>query len=84
LKNECGYEGPTPYWDFTSHSDDLRKSPVFDGSPTSMGGNGEFDLHAATIVSAFGQDIIVQPGTGGGCVTTGPFIDLVVRRYLSF
>lgn len=43
-----------------------------------MGGNGETKPHAATIVSAFGQDLIVQPGTGGGCVMTGPFTDLVV------
>lgn len=84
LRNECGYTGPTPYWDWTRHSDDPRKSPVFDGSETSMGGNGEAIPHGPTAISAFGINATLPPGTGGGCVKDGPFTDLVVRFFFFF
>lgn len=85
LRSECSYRGPTPYWDWTRHADDPRRSPVFDGSATSMGGNGEFYPHGATVLTPFGLNLTLEPGTGGGCVKEGPFTDLVVRtRSLSY
>src|SRR5438034_10944936 len=78
LRKECGYKGAQPYWDWTLSADDPRLSPVFDGSETSMGGNGEPILHGATLLSAFGKQCMLPPGTGGGCVTSGPFSDLTV------
>jgi tyrosinase len=78
LRNECGYKGPTPYWDWTLSANDPRNSPVFDGSKTSMSGNGETIPHGGTFVSAFGLNVTLPPGTGGGCIKNGPFVDLKV------
>lgn len=41
LRNECGYSGGLPYIDFTKYEGvPLESWPVFDGSPTSLSGNG--------------------------------------------
>ena len=82
LRNECGYQGPTPYWDWTRNNDDLSRSPIFDGSETSFGGNGVALPHGQTLVTAFGL-LVISPGTGGGCVTDGPFTDLTVRTSIN-
>ncbi|KAI9788756.1 MAG: hypothetical protein M1816_006613 [Peltula sp. TS41687] len=79
LRDECGYKGPTPYWDWTRHADDPRKGPVFDGSETSMGGNGESIPHGPIPQTAFGGNLQIPPGTGGGCVKEGPFTDHTVN-----
>ena len=79
LRKECRYRGPTPYWDWTLNPDDPRNSPVFDGSATSMSGNGESIPHGGTFVTAFGLNLTLPPGTGGGCVKDGPFANLQVR-----
>ncbi|MCJ1263748.1 hypothetical protein MMC22_003618 [Lobaria immixta] len=79
LKRECGYKGPAPYWDWTLDGDDLETSPLFDGSPYSMSGNGEFIPNRPTIVNIINLPTLPlinssrSPGSGGGCVTTGPF-----------
>lgn len=65
LKAECGYNGTQPYWDWGRWADDPEKSPIFDGTETSMSGNGLKVTHAATSVG--------PAQNGGGCVTTGPF-----------
>jgi tyrosinase len=79
LREECGYKGSQPYWDWTLSADDPRKSPVFDGSPYSMGSNGKVTFHGATLLTAFGKQFTLPPGTGGGCVEKGPFSDLIVN-----
>ncbi|EAW25737.1 tyrosinase family protein [Aspergillus fischeri NRRL 181] len=66
LREECGYKGYQPYWDWPSNSHDLANSPHFDGSPTSLSGDGEYDEHAE-------RDPTLPKGTGGGCVLSGPF-----------
>ena len=73
LRNECGYTGAQPYWDWTLYYQNLTASPLFDGSETSLGGNGEYIPHGPTRIVAFGLDLTLPPGTGGGNVTTGPF-----------
>lgn len=78
LRTECGYRGTQPYWDWTLYADDPRYSPLLDGSPTSMGGNGETIVHGATLVNAFGLELLAPPGTGGGCVQKGPFANWTV------
>ena len=78
LRNECGYTGPQPYWDWTLTYKDPRKSKIFDGSPDSMGSNGKAIPHNDTHVVAFGLTPIIPAATGGGCVTDGPFTDYVV------
>lgn len=83
LRKECGYKGAQPYWDWTLFADDPRKSPVFSGGAYSMGGNGEAIVHGATLLSAFGKQFTLPPGTGGGCIQEGPFSNLTVRGCIS-
>jgi tyrosinase len=71
LKEECGYTGHQPYWDWFSYRDDLKNSPVFDGSDTSMGGNGAFVQHNGSLGG--GGTIPMPSGEGGGCIKSGPF-----------
>ncbi|OIW29032.1 Di-copper centre-containing protein [Coniochaeta ligniaria NRRL 30616] len=69
----CGYNGTFPYWEWGLDCGTLDKSPVFDGSEYSLGGNGAFvQGHRAAIGGA-------KPGTGGGCVKTGPFSNYTVN-----
>jgi len=79
LRNECGYRGSQPYWDWTLFAEDPRLSPVFDGSKYSMGGNGKVIPHGATLLKAFGKEFTLPPGTGGGCIEKGPFSKLTVN-----
>jgi len=82
LRNECGYQGYQPYWDWTkTASTGLEKSPMLDGSDSSMSGNGEFIPGRGNVVIGGNglPDILVPPGTGGGCVKSGPFKDMKVN-----
>ena len=73
--------GNLPYWEWGLDASDPTKSPVFDGSDTSLGGNGDFIEHGALILTPPGSDVQLTfaPGNGGGCVTKGPFKDMVVH-----
>ena len=82
LRNECNYRGAQPYWDWSLYADDPASSPVFDGSATSVGGDGEAIVHGPTILKSFGGEISIPPGTGGGCVNRGPFANWTVRLLL--
>ncbi|RYP65628.1 hypothetical protein DL769_006259 [Monosporascus sp. CRB-8-3] len=76
LRDECGYTGYLPYWNWFAYQDDLRKSPVFDGSETSMGSDGMFLAHNG---STGGAGLHIPSGLGGGCIESGPF-----AKYLSY
>lgn len=68
LRDECGYKGAQPYWDWTldTPADKWASSPVFD-PVTGFGGNGAF-------VAGDPSNPFEVPGrTGGGCVQDGPF-----------
>lgn len=42
LKDECGYKGTQPYWDWPAYvGKPLANSTIFDGSKTSLGSNGK-------------------------------------------
>ncbi|CUA73071.1 hypothetical protein RSOLAG22IIIB_10518 [Rhizoctonia solani] len=41
---DCGYEGPTPYWDWTKDVNNMPKSQIFDIT-TGFGGDGEKQGH---------------------------------------
>ncbi|RDL35494.1 Di-copper centre-containing [Venustampulla echinocandica] len=71
LRNECGYNGTQPYWDYGRWAADPEKSPIFDGSDTSMSGNGKKVSHQATSIG--------PAQNGGGCVETGPFANMTVH-----
>jgi tyrosinase len=75
LREECGYTGYHPYWNWFTHQDDPRKSPVFDGSDTSLSGDGAFFLHNGSSTGSGAFEI--PSGNGGGCVTSGPFKEWV-------
>jgi tyrosinase len=59
----------------------MAKSPVWDGSDTSMSGNGEYIPNQEDIVLGGNglADFPLPVGTGGGCVTSGPFKDMKVN-----
>ncbi|GAB1190953.1 hypothetical protein APSETT444_000121 [Aspergillus pseudonomiae] len=65
------------YWNWPLDTDNLLESPVFDGSDTSLSGNGAFDPNEPMPCSPSGT--CLPRGTGGGCVESGPFKDLVVH-----
>jgi tyrosinase len=77
LKKECNYKGAQPYWNYFAHQDDISKSPVYDGSDTSMSGDGEFFAHNGSLSGT--SNILLPSGKGGGCVKSGPFKDMVVN-----
>lgn len=60
----------------------MEKSPIFDGSETSISGDGEFIPDRDDIILG-GQNglppINLPVGTGGGCVTSGPFRNMSVN-----
>ncbi|KEY72418.1 hypothetical protein S7711_01086 [Stachybotrys chartarum IBT 7711] len=76
LRNECGYKGYLPYWNWFSYQDDLRTSPVFDGSDTSVGSDGLFVQHNGSTGTA---GLHIPSGLGGGCIATGPFSNLTAN-----
>ncbi|KXX74634.1 Grixazone synthase [Madurella mycetomatis] len=75
LREECGYTGAQPYWDWTLHYDDPRLHPVFDGSDTSMGSNGIYvpGRPYLNFTLPGGLFFSFPPATGGGCIESGPF-----------
>ena len=80
LQDECEYKGTQPYWDWTISWEDPRKSTVFDGSPVSMGSNGKPLTSRGPIdIAAFGISASLAPGTGGGCIESGPFANASVN-----
>lgn len=77
LRSECGYRGPLPYWDWFSYQDDISKSPIFDGSEASIGGDGAFFAHNGSLA---GRNTVWLPsGKGGGCITNGPFVNVTLN-----
>jgi len=78
LRNECGYTGYQPYWNWGKYAFDPLNSPLFDGSDYSMSGNGASVPHGCT--EALPTDLnCIPPGSGGGCVYSGPFANLTVN-----
>jgi tyrosinase len=71
LQKECGYTGTVPYWNWALWCSNLAKSPLFDGSDSSLSGDGVFDNSSGPYIVGGGATL--PHGTGGGCVTSGPF-----------
>ncbi|PQE17834.1 di-copper centre protein [Rutstroemia sp. NJR-2017a WRK4] len=65
LRNDCGFRGALPYWDWSADWKDFANSPVWD-SERGFGGNGKSDDRTV------GQ---------GSCVTDGPFAGLEAMFY---
>jgi tyrosinase len=82
LRNECGYKGYQPYWNWgLTAITGLKNSPMLDGSDFSMSGDGEYvEREGDIILGGNGLPEIHLPlGTGGGCVTSGPFANMTVN-----
>ena len=83
LRDECGYDGYQPYWDWPRYASGPQDSPLFDGSDTSLGGNGAYIQHAGPVIvpppGIGGGNISLPAGLGSGFVTTGPFGNMTVN-----
>ncbi|TGZ76212.1 putative tyrosinase [Ascodesmis nigricans] len=77
LRNECGYKGYQPYWNWARDHDNPHKSAMFDGSEYSMSGDGDYVPHGGSCLDPAGT-FCIPPGNGGGCVNSGPFAGMNV------
>lgn len=71
------------YWDWTLDAANYEKSPIFDPS-SGFGGNGKSIRHPGinaqiNLPPAPEVNTYIPPGSGGGCVTTGPFANLIIN-----
>ncbi|AEO67326.1 040e235b-4539-4777-bd7f-6c0c9d2a8b8c [Thermothielavioides terrestris] len=78
LRNECNYTGYQPYENYDRYARDPIHSPLFNGNASSMGGNGAPDPQYTGLPQPGRTPNIIKSGGGGGCVTEGPFKDMVV------
>jgi len=78
---KCGYNGNLPYWEWGYDANDPRKSPIFDGSDTSLGSDGVAVPHQGMQLMFPGATapLVLPAGTGGGCIQKGPFKDMMIR-----
>ncbi|RDW70869.1 tyrosinase family protein [Aspergillus mulundensis] len=81
LKDECGYNGTIPYWDWTQNSN-LYSNPIFDTSQPpekglSLSGDGAYNASAQ--VTLIDQGVVFPAGRGGGCILDGPLKDWTVH-----
>ncbi|KAJ9150246.1 Di-copper centre-containing protein [Pleurostoma richardsiae] len=78
LRNECGYTGYQPYMNYDRYAQDPVNSPLFSGNASSMGANGASDPTYKGVPQPGRTPNIIKSGGGGGCVTEGPFSDMIV------
>ncbi|KAF0637824.1 hypothetical protein FPSE5266_11583 [Fusarium pseudograminearum] len=76
LQDECGYKGTQPYWNWFE-TGDFATNPLFDGSETSMSGDGKYFEHDGAWSGK--QNIFIPSGKGGGCIKGGPFVGAVAN-----
>ncbi|PQE28201.1 hypothetical protein CJF30_00010921 [Rutstroemia sp. NJR-2017a BBW] len=75
---------PLPrYWDWPKYASAPQDSPIFNGDPYSLGGNGDYVPHNGSVIvppaGVSGGNIQLAAGVGGGYVTTGPFANMTVN-----
>lgn len=83
LREECGFTGDLPYWDHAETArTELLSHPLFDGSSTSLSGNGAYIGEKKHIMLGKADHLTVidlPTSSGGGCVTSGPFVNMSVN-----
>lgn len=71
------------YWDWPKYMKAPQDSPIFNGDPYSLGGNGQYIPHNGTVITppegVSGGDILLPAGLGGGYVVTGPFANMTIN-----
>ncbi|KAM0694986.1 hypothetical protein Q7P36_005342 [Cladosporium allicinum] len=72
LINTCGYTGNLPYWDWARDAFAPHESEVFNGDEFSLGSDGVYVPNREDTYLGL-MDVTFPPGTGGGCVHSGPF-----------
>lgn len=65
----------TKYYNWAKWAADPEASPMFDGSETSLSGNGAYIAE----LPLFENSPILPRGHGGGCIHTGPFSEFRVN-----
>lgn len=73
LIEECNYKGAVPYWNWPWWADNLAKSQLFDGSETSISGNGYWNESAPVQTNG---NYTFPRGHGGECIEDGPFANI--------
>jgi tyrosinase len=72
LREECGFKGTLPYWEWSKYADAPQNSPIFNGDAYSMSGNGEYipGHPGVKLLPAFeglgDEPIYLDAGLGGG------------------
>ncbi|KAG5930873.1 hypothetical protein E4U60_006720 [Claviceps pazoutovae] len=86
LRDECGYTGYQPYWDWSKYAyQPVQANPLYDGSETSMGSNGRYipDRNGTVQILPVPEPnppaLYCSPGTGGGYVERGPFASWILH-----
>ncbi|KXH69104.1 hypothetical protein CSAL01_01466 [Colletotrichum salicis] len=81
LRTQCRYKGALPYWEWGLDVNNPAASPVFDGTELSLGSDGEFIPHdGLQLRQPFSNNTIkLKPGSGGGCIKSGPFQNMTVH-----
>jgi len=79
LREECGYQGYQPFANWGRYQNGVIGAPIFDGSETSISGNGVYRKHETVYLPPGNASVItIDPQEGGGCVTDGPFQNMTV------
>lgn len=63
------------YYNWAKWANDPEASPMFDGSDTSLSGNGEYIAE----LPLFDDSPVLPRGHGGGCIHSGPFANFSVN-----
>ncbi|KAK7959707.1 tyrosinase [Apiospora aurea] len=72
LRDECGYQGYQPYWDWPKYAPAPQDSPIFNGDPYSLGGNGAWDPDLPASVVTLPEGVTGDPFTlPGGSLAGG-------------
>jgi len=77
LRSDCGYSGPSPYWNWQIDADKpdnipVGSSPIFDGEH-GFGGDGVPGTYPPPVTNP------VRPWTGKGCIADGPYHNWVLN-----
>ncbi|RPA74265.1 Di-copper centre-containing protein, partial [Ascobolus immersus RN42] len=77
LREQCGYDGAQPYWDYALDYNKFAQSPIWDAT-YGFGGNGfpvDLSLPNPNAPGIPGYEY----RSGGGCVMDGPFKNYIIR-----